>query len=36
MPYREIIAVSSDSSIKHINAPCEDNVVFYSVKPAGT
>jgi len=35
-PHREIIAVSSDSRIKHINAPCEKNVIFFSVKPAGT
>ena len=29
-PYnREIIAVSSDSCIKHINVPCEENVVFF-------
>jgi hypothetical protein len=36
MLYREIIAVSSEIHIKHINTMCGQNVEFVSVTDGGT
>jgi len=35
MLYREIIAISSETHMKHINALCRENVKLFKVKPGG-
>jgi len=36
MLYREIIAISSEIHLKHINTMCGENVEFLELKPGDT
>jgi len=36
MLYKEIITVSSQTHIKHINTLCRQNVELVNIKPSGT